>query len=98
MPHVICYLDDILVTSVDKKKHLGNLEEVLRRLLEHGVTLKREKCSFFQDSLEHLCRVIDAKAVWEISGRQVAMASEMTHQATSFFVAGAKWETSPLSA
>ena len=34
-------------------------------------------------------------AVWEISGRQVAMASETTHQATSFFVAVAKWVISP---
>ena len=33
--------------------------------------------------------------VWEISGRQVAMASEMTQQATSFFVAGAKLAISP---
>ena len=29
--------------------------------------------------------------VWEISGRHVAMVSEMTHKATSFFIAGAKW-------
>ena len=31
------------------------------------------------------CVIIVALSVWEISGRQVAMASEMTHQATSFF-------------
>ena len=35
--------------------------------------------------------------MWEISGRQVAMASEMTHQATSFFVAVAKWAISPFT-
>ena len=32
--------------------------------------------------------------MWEISGRQVTMVSEMMHQATSFFVAGAKWALS----
>ena len=32
-------------------------------------------------------------SVWEISGRQVAIATKVSHQATSFFVAGAKWAT-----
>ena len=31
--------------------------------------------------------------MWEISGRQVAIATKVSHQATSFFVAGAKWAT-----
>ena len=46
LPHVLCYLDDILITGSSEKEHMVNLEEVLRRLREHGITLKREKCSF----------------------------------------------------
>ena len=42
--HVLCYIDDILITGSTEKKHLSNLEEVLRRLEHHGVELKAEKC------------------------------------------------------
>ena len=42
---------------------MRNLEEVLRRLKEHGITLKREKCFFFKDAVQYLGRVIDAKGI-----------------------------------
>ena len=32
IPHVCCYIDDILITGVNQQEHLQNLEEVLRRL------------------------------------------------------------------
>ena len=35
--HVICYIDDILVTGASEEEHLHNLEEVLKRLQQHGV-------------------------------------------------------------
>ena len=54
MSHVICYIDDILVTGTTEDEHDRNLDEVLRRLQEHGVRLKQEKCSFFKDSVEYL--------------------------------------------
>ena len=54
MSHVICYIDDILVTGATADEHDRNLDEVLRRLQEHGVGLKQEKCSFFNDSVEYL--------------------------------------------
>ena len=63
LPHVLCYLDDILITGSSEKEHMVNLEEVLRRLREHGITLKREKCSFFTESVEYLGRVIDAQGI-----------------------------------
>ena len=63
LPHVICYLDDILVTEATETEHLKNLEEVLRRLRDSGVTLKREKCFFFDESVEYLGRVVDAKGI-----------------------------------
>ena len=50
MSHVICYIYDILVTGAPEDEHDRNLDEVLRRLQEHDVRLKREKCSFFKDS------------------------------------------------
>ena len=46
IPNVICYIDDILVSGKDQSHHLKNLEEVLKRLLEEGITVKRSKCTF----------------------------------------------------
>ena len=63
LPQVICYLDDILVTGATAKEHLENVEEVLHRLKDSGVTLKREKCSFFEESVEYLGRVVDAEGI-----------------------------------
>ena len=36
IPNVICYIDDILVTAPTDEAHLCNLQEVLRRLEDHG--------------------------------------------------------------
>ena len=45
------YIDDILVTSESESEHL---DEVLKRLKEAGVTLKRSKCYFLQPEVEYL--------------------------------------------
>ena len=58
LPNVICYVDDILVTGQSDEHHLQNLEQVLERLKAHGVRPKREKCKFFQDSVEYLGQVV----------------------------------------
>ena len=42
---VICYIDDILISTSDESSHLEVLEEVLIRLEKHGFCLK-EKCQF----------------------------------------------------
>ena len=51
---VICYIDDILITGSSDKKHLANLEEVLKRLKHHGIKLKTSKCKFLEDEVEFL--------------------------------------------
>ncbi|XP_060799470.1 uncharacterized protein K02A2.6-like [Neoarius graeffei] len=60
LPHTHCYLDDILVSGPDKQTHLNTLDAVLRRLEEYGLHLKKEKCLFFQESVEYLGHIIDA--------------------------------------
>ena len=62
IPQVICNIDDILVTGKTEAEHLSNLV-VLKRLQEHGVGLKKEKCQFLQDSVEYLGHCIDAQGV-----------------------------------
>ena len=52
LPKVLCYIDDILITGKDDNDHYTNLETVLKRLKEHGLKLKREKCAFLRDSID----------------------------------------------
>ena len=42
---VVVRVDDILVSGSNDEEHLENLEEVLKRLSEHGLRLKK-KCAF----------------------------------------------------
>lgn len=61
LPKVLCYIDDILVTGKDDDDHYANLENVLKRLKEYGLKLKREKCAFLRESIEYLGHKIDSK-------------------------------------
>ena len=63
IPHVICYLDNILVTGLSDGEHLSNLREVLQRLQQHGVQWSKEKCAFFKGSVEYLGHHIDSKGI-----------------------------------
>ena len=62
-PHVLCYIDDILITGANEEEHLCKLEEVLKRLQHHGIRNKRKKCAFLQDSVEYLGHRIDAEGL-----------------------------------
>lgn len=53
-PHVAVYLDDILVTRPTKESHLKTLDEVLTRLDDAGLKLKRSKCTFLADEVQYL--------------------------------------------
>ena len=55
---VIPFLDDILIYSKNFKGHLEHVRNVLRRLIEHGIKLKADKCSLFQSELTFLGRKI----------------------------------------
>ena len=44
---IFVYLDDILVASNTVEEHHIHLEEVLKRLQQHGLVLHLEKCVFF---------------------------------------------------
>ena len=73
IPHVICYIDDILITGATVAEHDSNLDEVLRRLQEYGVRLKREKCSFFKESVEYLGHCISAEGAHTTKEKTQAM-------------------------
>ena len=48
------------MTGKDDRAHCLNLEEVLRRLKEQGLRLKKNKCQFLQPSVKYLGYEIDA--------------------------------------
>ena len=60
---VMCYIDDILISTSDKSSHLDVLGEVLTRLDKHGFRLKREKCQFLMSAVEYLGHQIDASGI-----------------------------------
>ena len=57
------FFDDILVTGSDDEEHLKNLSEVFKRIRDHGLRLKEDKCSFFQPSVQYLGHVIDKDGI-----------------------------------
>ena len=54
IPHHNTHIDDILVTGKDEKEHLAILAQVLKRLWEHGLRLKRTKCYLMRAAVDHL--------------------------------------------
>ena len=52
-----------MVTDTSEADHLSHLEEVLGRLQEEGIGLRRDKCHFFQPLVTYLGHHIDAKGI-----------------------------------
>ena len=73
MSGVICYIDDILITGKTQAEHMENLAAVLQRLPEHGLRVKKEKCEFFQPSVEYLGHKIDANGLHALESKVEAI-------------------------
>ena len=76
----ICYLDDILVTGKNDEEHFKNLEEVLKRLMNAGLRLKKSKCALMQDSVQYLGHRIDAQGVHNTPDKIAAIKKAPTPQ------------------
>nr|XP_029711531.1 uncharacterized protein K02A2.6-like [Aedes albopictus] len=73
---VSVFLDDIKVTGPDDATHLRRLEEVLRRLDQHGIRVNKDKCEFFVDQIEYCGYLIDKDGIHKIR-KKVAAIQEM---------------------
>jgi transposase InsO family protein len=51
---VVCYLDDILISTKDVETHAKTLRLVLDRLRDHGILVKRSKCEIGVSEVEYL--------------------------------------------
>ncbi|KAK0416768.1 hypothetical protein QR680_012674 [Steinernema hermaphroditum] len=63
IPGSLAYLDDIIVTGVDKSDHLKNLEFVLQRIQDYGLRLRLEKCRFLLPEVKYLGMVVNARSI-----------------------------------
>ena len=54
VPNVVWFLDDICVHSPTIEQHTVDLERVLRVLEDAGLTLNKEKCTFYQKRIKFL--------------------------------------------
>jgi len=63
----LCFMDDVMVFTQTFEEHLDALGEIFSRFSEHGLTLKRTKCSFFKSEIIFLGHKVDAQGVrpWE---------------------------------
>uniref|UniRef100_A0A7I4Z6K0 RNA-directed DNA polymerase n=1 Tax=Haemonchus contortus TaxID=6289 RepID=A0A7I4Z6K0_HAECO len=60
---VFCYIDDIMVCTTSKQRHLQLLEEVFQRLTKAGLRLKAKKCHLLKSKVAFLGHVIDGDGV-----------------------------------
>ena len=57
----LVYIDDIIVFGVTYEENMDNMQMVLERLAEHGLTIKLEKCSFSQTEIRYLGHILSGE-------------------------------------
>ena len=78
MSNVCVFIDDILISGETEATHLKTVEEVLGKLNEAGLRLKREKCAFMLNSVEYLGHNISADGLRPTEEKIRAIAEAQT--------------------
>ncbi len=60
---IYVYLDDILIFSCSLQEHVQHIRQVLQRLLENGLYVKAEKCTFHAQSVPFLGYILSSEGV-----------------------------------
>ena len=60
---VLCHMDDVLVFGATQAEHDRQLQAVLKRLKEAGITLNSAKCEFSKCSIKFLGSLIDGEGI-----------------------------------
>ncbi len=60
---IYVYLDDILIFSSSLQEHVQHVRRVLQRLLENGLFVKAEKCTFHAQSVPFLGFIVSPEGV-----------------------------------
>lgn len=72
-PFVITFIDDVLVTGRNDEEHLATLERVLEILHKAGLTLRKDKCTFFKKKVSYLGFEITEQGVTKTEDRLKAI-------------------------
>ena len=63
---VLVYIDDLILFSKSEEEHAELLGRVLRRLTQAGLSLKPEKCYYFQEKIDYLGHEVSAKGIFPL--------------------------------
>ena len=69
IPGVLVYIDDILVTGSSEEEHLQALEQVLDRLQNSGLRVRKDKCIFMSPSVIYLGHKIDTEGLHPLADK-----------------------------
>ena len=72
IPHVVSYLDDILISGSTVQEHMDTLEQVLSRLKKAGFKLQ-QKCLFMASEVVYLGHKIDAQGLHPLAEKVEAI-------------------------
>ena len=75
IPYVIVRVDYILVSGVNDNDHLRNLEQVLKRLAEAGLRLKKGKCVFMESQVTYLGHRVSKEGIQPMEDKVDAIAN-----------------------
>lgn len=66
-----CYVvhDDIIITGKTDEEHLNNLQSVLDTCLMNGIHLNRQKCKFFETTVNFLGYRVDAQGIHKTTSK-----------------------------
>ena len=73
VPGCVMYIDDILINGRSDEEHLQNLRQVLNRLQEKGIKLKKDKFDFMLDKVNYLGFVISSTGISPIQDKVKAI-------------------------
>ena len=88
IPHVQCYIDNILVTGAFEEEYLLSVEEELRQFQHLVISTKRSRCFLFQEAVEYLRHHIDKGLHWTTKNLRLKPSSCQQ---------GPKWATTVMS-
>ncbi|UYV73515.1 hypothetical protein LAZ67_10003901, partial [Cordylochernes scorpioides] len=85
---VICYIDDVLVSTASVEEHMAVLKTIFVRLQKHNIKLKREKCEFLRREIQYLGHLIKEDGIRpledKIQGLQKAKSPTNVSELRSF--------------
>lgn len=61
--NVFTYIDDLIIHSLNEDDHIEHLDQVLKILQQHGMTINVEKSSFLQNQVDYLSYEISKEGI-----------------------------------